>query len=92
MNFRSKLVGSIFISLIGVQWHTDPARIYSLHVAVLKNGPDRQDSDRIRVPLNAAMDWYSKIPWYPKLLFQRENALASFWVQRVLVTHQDPPG
>jgi hypothetical protein len=31
----------------------------------------------------------SKIPWYPKLLFQRENAFASFWpVQRVLVTHQ----
>jgi hypothetical protein len=30
---------------------------------------------------------HSKIqPWYPKLLFQRENALASF-----LVTHQDPP-
>jgi hypothetical protein len=27
---------------------------------------------------------YSKIPWYPKLLFQRENALASFWVQRVV--------
>jgi hypothetical protein len=24
------------------------------------------------------MDSYSKIPWYPKLLFQRENALASF--------------
>jgi hypothetical protein len=23
-------------------------------------------------------DLYSKIPWYPKLLFQRENALASF--------------
>jgi hypothetical protein len=23
---------------------------------------------------------YSKIPWYPKLLFQRENALASFWI------------
>jgi hypothetical protein len=22
--------------------------------------------------------FYSKIPWYPKLLFQRENALASF--------------
>jgi hypothetical protein len=21
---------------------------------------------------------YSKTPWYPKLLFQRENALASF--------------
>jgi hypothetical protein len=36
--------------------------------------------------------YYSKIPWYPKVLFQRENALASFWVQRVLVTHQDPPG
>jgi hypothetical protein len=34
----------------------------------------------------------SKIPWYHKLLFQRENALASFWVQSVLVTHQDPPG
>jgi hypothetical protein len=28
----------------------------------------------------------AKIPLYPKLLFQRENALASFWVQRVLVT------
>jgi hypothetical protein len=29
---------------------------YSLHyVAVLRNGPDRQDSDRIRVPLNAAL-------------------------------------
>jgi hypothetical protein len=26
-----------------------------LHVAVLKNRPDRQDSDRIRVPLNAAL-------------------------------------
>jgi hypothetical protein len=35
---------------------------------------------------------YSKILWNPKLLFQRENSLASFWVQRVLVTHQDPPG
>jgi hypothetical protein len=34
---------------------------------------------------------YSKIPWYPKLLFhQRENALASFWVQRVLVTQPRP--
>jgi hypothetical protein len=22
--------------------------------------------------------YYSKIPWYPKVLFQRENALASF--------------
>jgi hypothetical protein len=32
----------------------------------------------------------SKIPWYPKLLFQRENALASFWVQRVLVTQPRP--
>jgi hypothetical protein len=30
---------------------------------------------------------HSKISWYPKLLFPRENALASFWVQRVLVTH-----
>jgi hypothetical protein len=33
---------------------------------------------------------YSKIPWYPKLLFQRENALASFWVQRVFVTQPRP--
>jgi hypothetical protein len=36
----------------------------------------------------------SKIPWYPKLLFQRENALASFWVtkpkpSRVNVTFHD---
>jgi hypothetical protein len=29
------------------------------------------------------LDNNSKIPWYPKLLFQRENTLASFWVQRV---------
>jgi hypothetical protein len=28
----------------------------------------------------------SKIPWYPKLLFQRENAV----VQRVLVTQPKP--
>jgi hypothetical protein len=34
--------------------------------------------------------WYSKIPWYPKLSFQRENALASFWVQMVLVTQPRP--
>jgi hypothetical protein len=42
------------------------------------------------------LDWllplakYSKIPLYPKLLFQRENALASFWVRRVLVTQPKP--
>jgi hypothetical protein len=35
-------------------------------------------------------DSYSKIPWYRKLLYQRENALASFWVQRVLVTQPKP--
>jgi hypothetical protein len=34
---------------------------------------------------------HSKIPWYPKLLFQRENALASFWVQRVLVGNSPRP-
>jgi hypothetical protein len=33
---------------------------------------------------------HSKIPWYPKLLFRRENALASFWVQRILVTQPRP--
>jgi hypothetical protein len=33
---------------------------------------------------------HSKIPWHPKLLIQRENALASFWVQRVLVTQPRP--
>jgi hypothetical protein len=33
---------------------------------------------------------HSKMPWYPKLLFQRENALASFCVQRVLVTQPRP--
>jgi hypothetical protein len=36
------------------------------------------------------LDAYSKIPWYRKLLFQRENALASFWVQRVLATQPKP--
>jgi hypothetical protein len=40
--------------------------------------------------LDAVMNFYSKIPWYPKLLFQRENAFASFWVQRVLVTQPRP--
>jgi hypothetical protein len=34
--------------------------------------------------------FYSKIPWYPKLLFQRNNALASFRVQMVLVTQPRP--
>jgi hypothetical protein len=37
---------------------------------------------------NAVLD--SKIPWYPKLLIQRENAFALFWVQRVLVTQPRP--
>jgi hypothetical protein len=28
------------------------------------------------LPLDSSL--YPKVPWYPKLLFQRENALASF--------------
>jgi hypothetical protein len=33
-------------------------------------------------------DGYSKIPCYPKLLFQKENALASFSVQRRVLVSQ----
>jgi hypothetical protein len=43
-------------------------------------------------PLTTGLNTNSKIPWYHKLLFQRENALASFWVQRVLVAQPNPPG
>jgi hypothetical protein len=41
-------------------------------------------------PVADGFNFNSKIPWYPKLLFQRENALASFGVQRVLVTQPRP--
>jgi hypothetical protein len=51
-------------------------------------------SSAILVPNTATLTCtlYSKIPWYPKLLFQRENALASFLVtqprpSQVMIKH-----
>jgi hypothetical protein len=46
------------------------------------------DRDHEVLGMGSFGEYYSKIPWYPK--FQRENALASFRVQRVLVTQPRP--
>jgi hypothetical protein len=35
------------------------------------------DQFGVILSLSKVQNVYSKIPWYPKLLFQRENALAS---------------
>jgi hypothetical protein len=41
-------------------------------------------------PLELFLMSYSKILWYLESNSQKENALASFWVQRVFVTQQTP--
>jgi hypothetical protein len=37
-----------------------------------------EDIDKLFVSIDCSLDLYSKIPWHHKLLFQRENAFASF--------------
>jgi hypothetical protein len=39
---------------------------------------DKKYMQALNIARNHLMVEYSKIPWYPKLFFQRENALASF--------------
>jgi hypothetical protein len=50
-----------------------------LDVAVLKNGPDRQDSDQIRVSLNAALILGPISQSEGELAFAAEHLLCNQW-------------